>query len=174
MAVSIGTWAGLDLEDAMLFRKSRSKEPKPQQKHHYKFDVDDNGLDINGFILHTDKHEGKRHKFRIYLDSNENNRFDKDDQLIGRTGLKQKHAAKGVGNLLDEDEIGQVEVKFKRNRAIGGGGGKVDTKSDASMRSFDADDLERGPLYTLEEMGESIAVIGTTMAIGIGMEFLIF
>ena len=87
----------------------------PQRNHHYTFDVDDNGLDINGFILHTDKHKGKRHKFRVYLDSNKNGRFDKNDPLIGRTGLKHKHAAKGVGNLLDEDEIGQVEVKFKRS-----------------------------------------------------------
>ena len=94
--------------------KARPKEPKPQRKHHYTFDVDDNGLDINGFILHTDKHKGKRHKFRVYLDSNENGRFDKKDELIGRSGLKQKHAAKGVGDLLDEGEIGQLEVKFKK------------------------------------------------------------
>ena len=96
---------------------------KKQRNHHYTFDVDDNGLDINGFILHTDKHKGKRQKFRVYLDSNENERFDKSDRLIGRTGLKQKHAAKGVGNLLDEDELGQLEVKFKK------------TKSNASMRA---------------------------------------
>ena len=97
-----------------LSAKARSKEPKPQRKHHYTFDVDDNGLDINGFILHTDKHKGKRHKFRVYLDSNENGRFDKNDQLIGRTGLKHKHASKGVGNLLDDDEIGELIVDFKR------------------------------------------------------------
>ena len=96
---------------------------KKQRNHHYTFDVDDNGLDINGFILHTDKHKGKRQKFRVYLDSNENGRFDKSDRLIGRAGLKQKHAAKGVGNLLDEDELGQLEVKFKK------------TKSNASMRA---------------------------------------
>ena len=87
----------------------------PQRNHHYIFDVDDNGLNINGFILHTDKHKGKRQKFRVYLDSNKNGRFDKQDQLIGRTGLHQLHAAKGVGNVLDEDELGQLEVKFKRD-----------------------------------------------------------
>ena len=84
-----------------------------QRKHQYTFEVDDNGLDINGFVLHTDKHEGKRQKFRVYLDSNENGRFDRNDQLIGRTGIREKHAAKGVGNLLDEDEVGLLEVKFK-------------------------------------------------------------
>jgi len=108
-----------------------------QRIHHYTFDVDDNGLDINGFILHTDKHKGKRHKFRVYLDSNKNGRFDKNDPLIGRTGLKHKHAAKGVGNLLDDDEIGQVEVTFKKS------------KSNASMRSLETFDTGRGPLYQL-------------------------
>ena len=104
---------------------SRSPEPKKQRNHHYTFDVDHNGLDINGFILHHDKHKGKRHKFRVYLDSNENGRFDKKDELIGRSALKQKHAAKGVGNLLDEGELGQLEVTFKK------------PKSNASMRIGD-------------------------------------
>ena len=102
----------------------------PHHHYHYTFDVDDNGLDINGFILHTDKHKGKRQKFRVYLDSNENGRFDKNDQLIGRTGLKQKHAAKGVGNLLDEDEMGQLGVTFKK------------PKSNASMRESDDIDAQ--------------------------------
>ena len=97
----------------------------PQRNHHYSFDVDDNGLDINGFILQTDKHKGKKQKFRVYLDSNENGRFDKSDPLIGKSGLKQKHAAKGVANLLDEGEIGQLEVTFKKPR------------SNASMRGPD-------------------------------------
>ena len=114
---------------------SRSPEPKKQRNYHYAFDVDDNGLDINGFILQTDKHKGKRQKFRVYLDSNENGRFDKNDPLIGLSGLKKKHAAKGVGNLLDEGEIGQLEVTFKK------------AKSNASMRSLEAVDMDRGPLY---------------------------
>ena len=120
---------GEDGYDALSSRKpepfSRRSSKSKQRNHHYTFEIDDNGLDINGFIIHSDKGQGKRHKFRVYLDSDENGRFDKNDQLIGRTGLKQKHAAKGVGNLLDEDEIGQVKVKFKRNRAIGGGGGNI-------------------------------------------------
>ena len=101
-----------------------------KRHHKYTFNVDDNGLHINGFILQTDKHKGKRQKFRVYLDSNENRRFDKNDQLIGRSGLKQKHAAKGVGNLLDEDEVGQLEVKFKK------------AKSNASMRDADEVDVQ--------------------------------
>ena len=84
--------------------KSRSTEPKKQRKHHYAFDVDDNGLDINGFILHTDKHEGKRHKFRVYLDSNENGRFDKNDPLIGRT----VHTVHTVSALLTTAEASKL------------------------------------------------------------------
>ena len=130
----------------------RSKKPKPQRNHHYTFDVDDNGLDINGFILHTDKHQGKKHKFRVYLDSNENGRFDKKDELIGRSGLKQKCAAKGVGNLLNEDKAGHLEVKFKRDD------GTLQivqrtSESNASMRSLEAVDMDRGPLY---QSGDSL------------------
>ena len=103
---------------------SRSTKTK-QRNHHYTFDIDHNGLDINGFVLHTNKNEGKRHKLRLYLDSNENGRFDKNDLLIGRTGISNKLAAKSVGNLIKEDEVGQVEVKFKR------------FKSNASMKRID-------------------------------------
>ena len=105
--------------------EARSPELKLLRNYNYAFDVDDNGLDIYGFILQTDKHKGKKQKFRVYLDSNENGRFDKSDPLIGLSGLKQKHAAKGVGNLLDEGEIGQLEVTFKKPR------------SNASMRGPD-------------------------------------
>ena len=116
----------------------------PHHHYHYTFDVDDNGLDINGFILQTDKHKGKKQKFRVYLDSNENGRFDKSDPLIGLSGLKQKHAAKGVGNLLDEGEIGQLQVTFKKS------------KSDPSMRSLEAVDMDRGPLYQSGQSGGSL------------------
>ena len=120
MATATGTWSSNITAGFIDLARRRSKKitkddlnARNQRKHHYTFEVDDNGLDINGFVLHTDKHEGKRQKFRVYLDSNENGRFDKNDQLIGRTGIREKHAAKGVGNLLDEDEIGLLEVKFK-------------------------------------------------------------
>ena len=59
--------------------------------------------------------------------------------------------------MLDDDEIGQVEVTFKK------------PKSDASMRSFDADDLERGPLYTVEETGESICILDAIMVTSIAV-----
>ena len=119
MATAVGFWMTSGFPAP---RKARSPETKKQRNYHYTFDVDDNGLDINGFILHTDKHQGKRHKLRVYLDSNENNRFDKNDLLLGRIGLKTRHSKNGVGGILDEDELGQIEVKFKK------------PKSNASMR----------------------------------------
>ena len=33
--------------------------------HHYTFDVNHNGVDINGFIVHHDKHGGKKEKKRV-------------------------------------------------------------------------------------------------------------
>nr|BDD45745.1 hypothetical protein 48 [bacterium] len=143
MATAKGTWIGASNINAGFIdlARRRSKEITEddliafnQRNHHYTFDVDDNGLDINGFIVQTAKPSHPRQKFRVFLDSNENGRFDKKDQLIGRSGLKQKHAAKGVGNLLDEDEIGQLEVKFKT------------TKSNASMRSYENDSSYDGTM----------------------------
>ena len=132
-------------------RKPEGSRAK-QRNHQYTFDVDDNGLDINGFILQTDKHKGKRQKFRVYLDSNENGRFDKSDPFIGLSGLKQKHAAKGVGNLLDEGEIGQLEVKSKRDDGMLQIVDRT-SESNASMRSLEAVDMDRGPLY---QSGDSL------------------
>ena len=158
MATATGTWFSNMTSGFIDLARRRSKEitkddlvAGDQRKYQYTFNVDDNGLDINGFIRQTDKHKGKRQKFRVYLDSNDNNRFDKKDLLIGRTGLKQKHASKGVGNLLDGDVIGQLELKFKKLKtnasmkdaedidgfAIGGGGGRI-----SSMSFTDSDNAE--------------------------------
>ena len=41
-------------------------------------------------------------------------------------------------------------MKFKRNKAIGGGGGKIQTDGDVITRDAD---IERGPLYS--EVGSS-------------------
>ena len=113
MAIAFGTW----LKYFPFVPSSRSPEPKKERNRHYTFDVDDNGLDINGFVVHAATPSQRRHKFRVFLDSNENGRFDKNDPSIGRTGLQRKHAAKGVGNLLDDDEIGQVMVNFKKSKS---------------------------------------------------------
>ena len=95
----------------------RRKRPKRQRNHHYTFDVDDNGLDINGFIIQRYSKFHRRYKFRVYLDTDENGRFDRRDELIGMTGLKDKHSKKGIGNLLEDGELGRLEVKFKKDKS---------------------------------------------------------
>ena len=105
-----------------IFNDERSRplqrpSNRKQRNHHYTFDVDDNGLDINGFIIHKYKKSHRRHKFRVYLDTNENGRFDRRDELIGMTGLKGKHSRKGIGNLLEDGELGRLEVKFKKDKS---------------------------------------------------------
>ena len=99
--------------DKPLDRSSARK----QRNYHYTFDVDDNGLDINGFIVHRNKKGHRRHKFRVYLDTNENGRFDRKDELIGKTGLKRQVSRKGIGSLLEPGEFGQLEIKFNKDRS---------------------------------------------------------
>ena len=67
---------------------------------------------VSSFIPISTK--AKREKLRIHLDSNESNRFDKNDLFLGRTGLRAKHSKNDVGGILDEGVLGQLEVKFKR------------------------------------------------------------
>lgn len=93
--------------------KSRSPEPKKERKYHYSFNIEDKGVDVSGFIVHTAKKNQVRHKFRVHLDSNDNGRFDKNDSFYGHTGLKTKHSKKGVGQILDDNEIGELKIKFK-------------------------------------------------------------
>ena len=148
---------GEDPYDALSSRKpepisSRSSKLK-QRNHHYTFDINDNGLDISGFIVHSEKGQGKGHKFRVFLDSNENGRFDKKDTLISSSHLKQKFADKGVGNLLDEDINGRVEVKFKQLRS--------NDPVIKSMKFIDSDDrrvasIKRTPDNTLSDSTELV------------------
>jgi len=46
--------------------------------------------------------------------------------------------------LLDEGEVGQLQVTFKKS------------KSNASMRSLEAVDMDRGPLYQSGQSGGSL------------------
>nr|BDD45744.1 hypothetical protein 47 [bacterium] len=109
--------------------KSRSPEPKKERKYHYSFNVEDKGVDVSGFIVHTAKKNQGRHKFRVHLDSNDNGRFDKNDSFFGHTGLKTKYSKKGVGQILDEGEVGELKIKFKTlesNASMKSGGSDLD------------------------------------------------
>ena len=107
MATAKGTWT---------LSSDESKPNRKHRNHHYTFDVDHKGFDLNGFFVHTDKHKGKREKFRVYLDTNENNRFDKRDLLIGRSGLKAHHSKDGVGEILEQGELGGIKLKLREVR----------------------------------------------------------
>ena len=107
----------------------RSPEPKKERKYHYSFNVEDKGVDVSGFIVHTAKKNQARHKFRVYLDSNDNGRFDKNDSFYGHSGLKTKDSKKGVGQILDEGEVGELKIKFKT------------LESNASMKTPEGDVL---------------------------------
>ena len=138
MPTAKGTWK---------FSSDENKSNRKHRNHHYTFDVNHNGIDINGFILHHDKHDGKKHKKRIYLDSNENGRFDKDDLFIGRTGIKDKHTKKGVGELLDPGDIGHVEVLFRRKRV------------NASLKSFDGSSDIRDAFVASDDISHALDLL---------------
>ena len=144
MATATGTWIAASNINAGFIdlARQRSKEITKddlidQRRYHYSFNVDDKGIDISGFIVHTNKTSQGRQKFRVHLDENENGRFDKSDPYFGRSILDSEFAQKGVGNLLDEDQVGQLVVKFKKIKNKS----KSKCKSNASMRSDQQDPL---------------------------------
>ena len=131
MATATGTWSSNITSGFIDLARRKSKEITKddlidQRRYHYSFNVDDKGVDVSGFIVHTAKKNQGRHKFRVHLDSNENARFDKNDKFYGHTGLKTKHSKKGVGQILDESEVGELKIKFKT------------LESNASMKSAEA------------------------------------
>lgn len=67
----------------------------------------------------------------MFLDTYEFGRFDRNDELIDKTSLTRKLTKQGIGNLLEDDELGQLEIKFKKDN------------SNALMRGVGQDDSER-------------------------------
>ena len=73
---AIGSWfneAGNSIASAPFgrevetFPSSRSPEPKKERKYHYSFNIEDKGVDISGFIVHTAKKNQGRHKLGFIL-----------------------------------------------------------------------------------------------------------
>ena len=96
--------------------KSRAKSR--QRKHHYIFDVNHKGVDFSGFVVHSANKHHHGHRLKVYLDANDNGRFDKKDELIGTSKLKNMHSHNGIGGILDSGEIGKVEVEFMRKPSM--------------------------------------------------------
>ena len=95
-----------------------SRAKRSQLRHHHVFDVDHKGVDFSGFIIHDANKHDDGHRFKVFLDSNNDGGFDKEDELIGKSSLRNMHSRKGVANLLAAGEIGHIEVEFKRRSSI--------------------------------------------------------
>lgn len=87
---------------------------KREYLHHYVFDDDYNGLDLNGFVIHADKSKAKLEKFCVYLYSSKNARFDRNDSFFGTTALKDTNSQNGVGGIVGEAEVSQLKVRCKK------------------------------------------------------------
>ena len=89
--------------------------PEIPREFHYVFNAELDGQEINGFIV--EKIKKKRHKFKVYLDTDNDGAFTKSDQLIGKTKLTKKHSRGDAGQLLDGLD-GQLEVDFIVNHDL--------------------------------------------------------
>jgi len=156
MTTAHGTWSSNLSSGFIDLARKRSKESrkndlisKRERLHHYVFDVDHNGLDLNGFVLHADKGKAKREKFRVYLDSNENAKFDRNDLFFGTTALKDANSQIGVGQILGESEVGRLKVKYRK------------IKSKASLGSAEAEepDVIIKRLRFSDSEGAAVAVV---------------
>ena len=83
--------------------------PEIPREFHYVFNAELDSQEINGFIV--EKTKKKRHKFKVYLDTDNDGAFTKSDQLIGKTKLSKKHSRGDAGGLLDGLD-GQLEVDY--------------------------------------------------------------
>lgn len=83
---------------------SIQSRPRKQstRKHHYRWDLDDG---FPGFIRET-----KRNKLRLYIDSDRNGIFTKDDDLIGGARIRNLHRRRDRGQLLNQDQAGAIKA----------------------------------------------------------------
>ena len=72
------------------------------RRHDYIWDLDDG---YPGFIRQI-----KRNKLNIYIDSDRNDNFTRDDELIGSARIRAPHRHRGRGRLLDSDQTGSIRA----------------------------------------------------------------
>ena len=85
-------------DDSITARQRRRKT----RKHHYRWDLDDG---FPGFIRET-----KRNRLRLYVDSDRNGIFTKDDDLIGGARIRRVHRRRDRGQLLNQDQAGSKQA----------------------------------------------------------------
>ena len=92
----VGSWA----------RVSRKSRPAGSRRFHYSFDLDGGH---SGFVLH--KNSRRKARIRMFLDSNENGRFDQNDQLLVGGVLKQAFSSSKPGSLLKSSNAGLITAQ---------------------------------------------------------------
>ena len=81
--------------------KSRTRK-HTTRRHHYRWDLDDG---FPGFIRET-----KRNRLRLYVDSDRNGIFSKNDDLIGGARIRNLHRRRDRGQLLNQDQAGAIQA----------------------------------------------------------------
>ena len=81
--------------------KSRPRK-QTTRRHHYRWDLDDG---FPGFIRET-----KRNRLRLYVDSDRNGIFSKNDDLIGGARIRNLHRRRNRGQLLNQDQAGAIQA----------------------------------------------------------------
>ena len=81
--------------------KSRSRK-QTTRRHHYRWDLDDG---FPGFIRWT-----KRNRLRLYVDSDWNGIFSKDDDLIGVARIRNVHRRCDRRQLLNLELAGAMQA----------------------------------------------------------------
>ena len=92
----VGSWV-------KVTRKSR---PAGSRRFHYSFDLDGGH---SGFVLH--KKSRRKGRIRLFLDSNENGRFDRKDQPLVGGVLKTPFFSSKPGSLLKSSDAGLITAK---------------------------------------------------------------
>ena len=92
----VGSWA----------KVSRKYRPADSRRFHYSFELDGGH---SGFILH--KKSRRKGRLRMFLDSNDNGRFDKKDQLLVGGVVKKPFFSAKPGSLLKLSDAGLITAK---------------------------------------------------------------
>ena len=92
----VGSWA----------KVSRKYRPADSRRFQYSFELDGG---YSGFILH--KKSRRKGRLRMFLDSNDNGRFDQKDQMLVGGVLKKPFFSFKSGSLLKSSDAGVATAK---------------------------------------------------------------
>ena len=93
---TVGSWT----------KGTRKSRPAGSRQFHYSFDLD---IGYSGFVLH--KKSRRKGRIRMFLDSNENGRLDRKDQLLVGGVLKKPFFSSKPGSLLKSSDDGLITAK---------------------------------------------------------------